>query len=513
MTAQPPAQTGLVVRNSAFNLLGQILPLLVGLATIPYVVRGLGPTGYGILSIAWTVLGYFSIFDLGLSRATTKFVAQHLVAEQSHRLPALIWTAVALQILLGIAGALIALPLVPVVVDHLFTIPAQWEHEAKTSLFILCGSLPILLVNNALRGVIEAAQRFDLSNYVKVPASILFSLLAALSVFLHVRVSGIITLLVLSRCAAALAYLVLCCHLFPGLMAHITISRDSIRPLAAYGGWVTISNTAAPIFGYVERFTIASVLSVGMLTYYSAPFDLVGKVIIFPASITAALFPYFSYHGARHAATVSDVTSRTIKYLMFVMIPVIAIFVVFARQILHLWLGVEFADRSTVVMQVLAVSCFLNALSYVPFTSVQALGRPDLKAILDAAALPAYALYSWWLIKHLGINGAAFAKLISSIIDCAFLFGFAWKLKALSVRDYLSGPLVRTFVAGCVMTFALSVMRSFHPSIPLTIVFIAASFACYAVAFWTLAVDSSDRFTIRALSRQMLARRQAIPLQ
>jgi len=42
-----------------FDLAGQILPMLTGVLTIPYIVRGLGTDGYGILSIAMMLLGYF----------------------------------------------------------------------------------------------------------------------------------------------------------------------------------------------------------------------------------------------------------------------------------------------------------------------------------------------------------------------------------------------------------------------------------------------------------------------
>ena len=60
------------------NLLGQVLPAAAALVTIPFLVRGLGTERFGILSIAWVVLGSSGIFDLGLGRATTKFVAGSL---------------------------------------------------------------------------------------------------------------------------------------------------------------------------------------------------------------------------------------------------------------------------------------------------------------------------------------------------------------------------------------------------------------------------------------------------
>lgn len=64
----------LMARNTFLNFIGQAVPLLVGVITIPFIIRGLGTDRFGLLSLAWIVLGYFAIFDLGLGRTTTKFI-------------------------------------------------------------------------------------------------------------------------------------------------------------------------------------------------------------------------------------------------------------------------------------------------------------------------------------------------------------------------------------------------------------------------------------------------------
>ena len=75
--------------NSVWNLVGLGLPLLVALVSIPILIRGLGTDRFGILTLAWVVIGYFSLFDLGLGRAVTKLVADRLGAGASERVPAL----------------------------------------------------------------------------------------------------------------------------------------------------------------------------------------------------------------------------------------------------------------------------------------------------------------------------------------------------------------------------------------------------------------------------------------
>ena len=507
MTMEGPHRRGLIARNSIFNLLGQVLPMLVGVLTIPYIVRGLGTDGYGILSIAWMVLGYFSVFDLGLSRATVKFVAENLSPDKIDKVPELVWTSLGLLCLLGCAGGLLVAGFVPVAVTHFFKMPASFVGEARTALFILAASMPVILGNDAIRGVLEATQRFDLVNYVKVPASICFYLAAAVAIPLGIGVVGIVSILVLIRLSTAVIYLFLCFKVIPNLRTTPRISRKAMGPLSIYGGWIMVSNITGPIFGYLERFLIASVLSVSMLTFYSAPFDLVSKVIIFPASITSVLFPYFSYHADRSRAVVSNTTSRSLQYLFLVMTPVIATFVFFSRDILQLWLGTQFANQSTAVMQIISMVFFLNVFAMVPFTSVQALGRPDLKAILDIIALPTYAIACWFLMHRMGINGAAWAKLFITVVDCTFLFAFAYRLKAFSLKDCVSGSLGRTILLSGGVFGAAFLIHSLHANLIVAALLLCLCFALYLGLFWFVAASDSEKETIFSLIQNVLAGR------
>src|SRR5882762_7838050 len=244
----------LIAKNSILNLAGQVLPLLAGVLTIPYIVRGLGTDGYGILSIAMMLLGYFNIFDLGLSRATVKFVAENLDSDETHKVPELIWTSLSLLVVLGCIGGAIAAFFVPISVTHVFKMPPALAGQARIALFVLCASMPVMLGNNALRGVLEAAQRFDLVNLVKVPSSVLFYLAAALAIPFGVRVAGIVSLLVTIRLLSTLAYLFLSFRTIPELGRGFRVSKASLGPLATFGGWVMVTNVTGPVFGYLERF-------------------------------------------------------------------------------------------------------------------------------------------------------------------------------------------------------------------------------------------------------------------
>ena len=55
-------------RNFIVNLLSPSVRIAVAFVTIPIYLRHVGAERYGIISIAWVLLGMFGFLDLGLSQ-------------------------------------------------------------------------------------------------------------------------------------------------------------------------------------------------------------------------------------------------------------------------------------------------------------------------------------------------------------------------------------------------------------------------------------------------------------
>jgi O-antigen/teichoic acid export membrane protein len=83
----------LLARNAVWSLVTQCAPMAVALLTIPLLIEGIGKDRFGVLTLVWIALGYFSLFDLGLGRALTKLVAESLGRGTASCIPALVWTA------------------------------------------------------------------------------------------------------------------------------------------------------------------------------------------------------------------------------------------------------------------------------------------------------------------------------------------------------------------------------------------------------------------------------------
>jgi len=418
----------LLARNTLWNLLGQAAPLLVAVGAIPVLLRGLGSERFGILALAWVVIGYFSLFDLGLGRALTQMVARELGIGEADRIPALAWTALAMMLVLGVGGALVFAALTPWLIFHILKVPAELKGEGLATFYLLAASLPVVIVTTGLRGLLEAHQRFRLSNAVRVPMGI-FTFGGPVIVLPFSRsLAWVVAVLLAGRLIAALAYAILCRRVVPALGKRPLMDRRALAPLLRFGGWMTVSNIVGPLMTYLDRFVIGAVISVTAVAYYATPYEVVSKLVVIPIALAGVLFPAFSASYQRDRGRAALLFQRGAKYLFLVLFPAALVVIALAQEGLRLWLGAEFAGQSTHVMQWLAAGFFLNSLAQVPFALVQGTGRAAWTAILHLVELPFYLLALAVGLAVLGIDGAAIAWALRSGIDMVVLFAMSRRL-------------------------------------------------------------------------------------
>src|ERR1700733_4030769 len=85
----------LLARNTLLSIAGEAAPLALGLIAIPILVRELGVDRYGVLTLSYLVVGYLSLFDLGLGRAATQQISDAVGAGETERIPGIFWTSMA----------------------------------------------------------------------------------------------------------------------------------------------------------------------------------------------------------------------------------------------------------------------------------------------------------------------------------------------------------------------------------------------------------------------------------
>lgn len=491
---QVPRITGkLLTQNWVLNLLGQGIPLLFGLITIPWLLRYLGVERFGVLSLSWAMLGYIGQFDLGLSRATTKFVAHCLGSGEIEKLPSVIWTSLLSQVSFGALAAVLTCSLIPALTGRFLKISPAQLPETRTVLLALFCSFPLIIATNSLRGVLEAGQHFTVVNYVKFPINMSVFLLPALSIPLRIGLPGIVLLLIAARVVAGAAYLWACFRFFPILRREFRIDRKLVNSLFVYGGWVTVSNLVNPFLTYIDRFFIGAIVSMSAVGYYTAAYEIATKVWLFPAALLATVFPAFgSLHAAESQERLQQLYTRSVKSILLVSGPLLLILAAFARKILANWLGPDFAARGTATLQILAFGVLLNCIAFVPFGLLQGLGRPDLTAKFHLIELPFYSITLWFFLAKMGLTGAACAWTLRVVVDTVLLFVAVLKLHLVPARALSERALQRAVLA-LVLPAALVPLSWLDAPLLVELTASVSLLAIFVTAVWAFVLDTPER--------------------
>jgi O-antigen/teichoic acid export membrane protein len=481
-----------LARGSLSSAVGQVIPLFVGLLVVPFVVHRLGPDAFGVLSLGWALLTLSVVFNLGLGRATTKYAAEYLAGGGLSRLPSLFWTSVVLNVVIGLAGgALTCAVAIWLLSSGLLKVPPSLIADATWMFVWLSVALPFTFVTSTLRGMLEAGQHFDEVNLAKVLVSSAVFVLPALALVFGGRLAWIGMLLCGARVAETAIFWWLCSRRYPSL----SWTRDTgpVRALLVFGGWLTVTNALMPLILNIDRLVIGSLRSVGAVGFYGVAADLVMRLTVVPSSLVLPLFPAFSaLAGTKQYGRLRSIHARSMKYVALGMAPLVAVTIVCSRTFLELWLGPTFATESAVVMQVLAVGVLVNSVAFLPYTLLQAVGRPDLPAKCHLAEAPVAFCATWFLTASFGINGAAVATGLRVVLDLGLLVYATVRLGYLdwrtlrAVRGLQATAWVAALLAAVIATLGVDGMA--RQAAILTLVLVT-----WAGGVWLFAFDTVER--------------------
>jgi O-antigen/teichoic acid export membrane protein len=422
-------------KNLLWSILGTGLPMIVAIVAIPRLLEGIGLARFGILSLAWVVVGYFSLFDLGLGRAMTQLVSQRIGEGDRKEIPAIFRTGMTLMTLLGIVGAVIVWLISPWLVETKLAISEDLRIETLHAFYWLAASIPVVIVTTGLRGILEAYQRFDIVNIVRIPLGAVTYLGPLVVLTYSVRLPDLVVALVVSRLLACGAYLWVCLRLYPQLTRRTALDAAPIREMLSFGGWMTVSNIVGPLLIYLGRVLLAVLASAEAVAYFSTPYDVVINLLTIPTILVSVYFPMFSRQLAAAPQLARGLYRQATAYNVIAVLPLCLATCLFARPMLAWWINPGFAEHSFRVAQFIAVGVFVNSIGMIAQSLVQAYGRPDLTAKLHLLELVLYVPYLWWLTKEYGIDGAAIAWTIRVLISAVVLWILASNCLSGSIRQ------------------------------------------------------------------------------
>ncbi len=496
-----PSQTlshGLI-KNVIWNFTGQIWMLSLGFFATPYIVRTMNVSLYGIYSLVWVIIGYFSFLQLGLGTAATKYIAQYFAVKEDEKIRKTFWACLTIYSVMGIVGTGTIVLLSRVIVERMLRIPPEFK---DTAIFVIrLGSLGFLvtMVMSVISGVIQAVGRFDVLNLRGI---VFGTLQIGLTVFLLKAGLSLKEIIISNLLIDLFGIYVLWIWLkkiFP-FLAKPVWDKGSAVSLFRFGGFVTVSGIAGPILSNIEKLFLTSLRPILTLTYYSVPFGLMDKLAVIRSSFSSVLFPAFSSLQDSHDKKFNqELYERSTLYILLLYSFFVLFFIIYGRLFLAAWIGRDFAAYSTWILAILAVAGVVNAIAAPAMNVLQGFDKPHIPAFFHVVEAIVYIPSAYLLIRRFGGSGAALAWFLRVLLDTILLHLASCRLFGESIFRWYARLMAHSFIPVSACAFVLYGFKilnfrffSFVNVSGLFVIFIA-----YLFIVWKLGLDDFARQRIR----------------
>jgi O-antigen/teichoic acid export membrane protein len=484
------------ILNIASSYLRFAISMVVVLMMTPYIIDQLGMEMFGLWSLIFAVIGIFGLMDFGFATAAVKAVAEATGSNDATGRNRALASLLVVYTLIGLISLVLVFTLGGPVADG-FDLTDS-EHNAFLPVFWLLGlavslNFPASLFKAALSG----AGRMHIVNAVEllmvlVNAGLIYTLLQAGYGITGLAISTAATMLGTSLALIPLAY-----RLLPGFSLHWRLaSLHNIRPLLSFSVYAFMANIAVLTTLRLDLVVIKLFLPLSAVALYAVAAKISEYTFLLNKQFSNALMPLVSQlHGRGDSSAVRRIMTDGTRLLLALAVPAIGLLYFYAPELIHLWLGAEFADSAgllrILLLALVPMTLQLNAANILGMT-----GQHRFLAIAMLVSAALNLLLTVLLISLFGIHGAALGTLAAVLlVEAAVILPRACRHSNVSAASFLGSVVWPTLPAALPMlavAFALDQWLA-TDSFALLCFKVATCGIVYLVGFYFTGLSAAER--------------------
>jgi O-antigen/teichoic acid export membrane protein len=408
--------------NIFSGALGYILPIGINIVFTPIIIKNLGSEAYGLQSLVNVIIGFLMVADMGLDIPVTKLVSEYSVNKNPIMLNKLLNTTLQVYFGIGLIGAIIIIAFTPILVDKIFNIPSNMVENAKYVFYLAAIGFSGGLLNMWGKSVFNGILRYDISNSVNVITSVLSILIGTYLVKEGKGVVIYVLVRVLFTLFSGIIYIIISNLYLKGFKISLGINKEiwnKLKGQVGYGFFLRISGIVTSRF---DQALIGTWIGVAAVGYYSIAILIVTSIGGLINSMIHFIFPKISQlNSSGNIEKLEEIFimgSKFVGILIFLIIPPV---ILFADEILNIWLGNIFANKVYVVLVLLLLATLIQSV-FVSVLNNYVIGIGKLKLFTKYTLVRSvvFLLFCFLLIEPFGLIGAGSAMILTTIVDLIF---------------------------------------------------------------------------------------------
>jgi O-antigen/teichoic acid export membrane protein len=482
--------------NSLANVIGLLVPLAIFFGVTPYLVRGLGVSQFGVLTLFVTAVTLFTSFDFGLGAGGVRALGESLHSRSVGHFRAVVREMWSAYLIIGFAfSALLYLAR-----NWLFEI-AGLEPGLMGGWLAL--ALPISIFfgfcSSAFSAVPRAMEAFRGLTVIQVLGGSATWIGAAILVGQGLGLDWVLLWFALVAAFTFFALAWWSSHLAGGLEWLPCLRFPVIRKSLSYNLHAFTGQVASGATYHADKFLVSHFLGAAAVGYYGLATSLSSKLLTLVVALGGFVFPRtVRMFAADDLDGLRQTYLRATRYVLLISWPMLVVAAFLGEPFLRLWVGFDFAVQVSELLSILLFAYFVASLSVVASQVFNGIGNSRIGAGFSLLGAFINLVGCAIFIPRWGLIGAALASLLAMVQ----VFGYTYALHSrLGLPRFpFAGLWLRLFLVALVQALLLW----------LSIDWVSSWISLLCLAFFALAffylgwyvlpfADAGDREILRRL--------------
>ena len=471
---------------------------VVFLFLTPRMVEALGPAGFGLWTLVFSVTGFVALMEGGLGVTTLRSAASgsHDEAARQRRDEELSTLAVA-HVAVGI-GALAALWGLATGFNRWLQVPEAQQATAHALVWILGLRVVVLGIPLAFfRHILFGNQQIALVGAIQTAATIAYGAVAWVALGQGMGVVGLATWNLVNMVLEHLAYAWLVRRHLPDLRLSPTLFRwRHTRPLAHFAACTFMATVAAQVLLRSDPIIVKMFLPMSAVALYGVAMKLAENALMLTKQFVNVLTPLAADLHARGDG--DRMQSLLVDGTRFALVPALLIngvVVACGGDILRIWIGPDFQAASGVLC-LLVGSMTLAVPQLVASTMLTMAGQERFTGATAAAACVLNLGLSIFLAPRLGLEGVALATLVTVVVvDIGVVLRRACRTVGVGAATFLArGIWPALWPAAVALAVTIALRWHWTPTRLVEVgLLVSPGVVAYAITFWLCSVSASEK--------------------
>ena len=433
-------QKQVIIKNTFWLVLAEIITRLLKLLLIIAVARILGATEYGKFTFALAFVSLFGIFaDMGIGPIVTRDLSQK--KEKEREFP----TIITLKLFLGF------LCFILIYAISFFITP---DPLVRKVIWVLGAYVVASNFSEIIFAFFRAFQKMEYEAWAKISQAVFSTGVGFLMLFKFPSIQGLSMSYFLTSFFASLFLLLIFSRKFIRIkiLFNKTIWISLLKkswPLALIGIFATVYNSIDSVMmGYWGQITETG--------WYNAAYRVIGIALIPAGLVSQVFYPAVSSLFKKSTGNLQKIWSRQIEIMTFLAIPIVVGVIGLAPKIIQFVYGKDFLP-GTLSLKILIIAVGIIFLSD-PFNQILVVADKQKKIFL-ITMIGAFVniLLNFLLIPTYSLNGAAIATTTTYLLVFLMLFRTTIKLTRLRPLStdsvlWLAGSLISSAIMYLIIT-------------------------------------------------------------